>query len=216
MPVLIRTQLFAGIGEKEIESMLTCLQAKLGTYQKGEAVFQQGEYLNVIALLVDGLLHIQNDDYWGHRSIINAVNVGELFGEAYAAPDSGALLNDVIAAEDSTIIFFDVNKLLTVCPSACKFHTMTVKNLCFALSKKNRMLIQKIGYISSRTTREKLMAYLSEESKKHNSPSFSIPFNRQQLADFLSVDRSAMSNELCKMQKEGFLTFKKNRFTLLS
>ncbi len=145
MPVLIRTQLFAGIGEKEIESMLTCLQAKLGTYQKGEAVFQQGEYLNVIALLVDGLLHIQNDDYWGHRSIINAVNVGELFGEAYAAPDSGALLNDVIAAEDSTIIFFDVNKLLTVCPSACKFHTMTVKNLCFALSKKNRMLIQKIG-----------------------------------------------------------------------
>lgn len=141
--------------------------------------------------------------------------VGDLFGEAYVAPDSGALLNDVVAEQDSIVLFFDVRRMLTVCSSACVFHTAVVQNLCFALSEKNRRLVQKLSCISKRTTREKLIAYLSEEAKRHNSGTFTIPFNRQQLADYLSVDRSAMSNELSKMQREGLLTYDKSRFTLL-
>ena len=213
--VLKRTQLFSGVGEDEIDAMLGCLQAKLYTYKKGEYVFRQGEYLNQITILVEGNLHIQKDDYWGHRSIINTISIGEMFGEAYIAPDSGAILNDVVATEDSTVIFFDVNKILMLCPSACKFHTIVMQNLFFEISEKNRKLVQKLGHMSNRSTREKLMSYLSEESKKQKSSSFSIPFNRQQLADFLSVDRSAMSNELCKMRDEGLLIFEKNNFTLL-
>ena len=215
LPVLKRTQLFSGIGEKEITAMLHCLQAKLHTYEKGESVFRQGEYLNDIAVLVHGSLHIQRDDYWGHHSIINTIHVEEMFGEAYAAPDSGAILNDVAAIEDSAIVLFDINKILTTCPSACKFHSTVIKNLYFAISAKNRSLMQKLSHMSNRSTREKLMSYLSEEAKKQNSSTFSIHFNRQQLADFLSVDRSAMSNELCKMRDEGLLQFHKNNFTLL-
>ena len=133
---------------------------------------------------------------------------------AYAAPESGHILNDVLALEDSAVIFFDVKRIISVCPSACKFHSIAVQNLFFAISEKNRKLVRKLGVMSRRTTREKLIAYLSDEAKRQRSSSFSIPFNRQQLADFLSVDRSAMSNELCRMRDEGLLEFEKNRFVL--
>jgi len=214
IPILKRTKLFAGISEEEISSMLSCLDARLGEYKKGEYVLREGEHLSHITVLVSGELHIQRDDYWGNRAIVNRIGVGEMFGEAYIAPESGALLNDVVAVEDSAVIFFDLRKMMTVCSSACRFHSMVVQNLFFAISEKNRTLVQKLGHIAKRTTREKLISYLSEEAKKQNSSSFTIPFNRQQLADFLSVDRSAMSNELCKMRDEGLLEFEKNQFML--
>ena len=137
-----------------------------------------------------------------------------MFGEAYVAPESGNLLNDVIAEEDSAVIFFDVRRILTVCSTACRFHSMVIQNLFFAISEKNRKLVQKIGHMSKRSTRAKLLSYLSEEAKRQNSSHFTIPFTRQQLADFLCVDRSAMSNELCKMRDEELLQFDKNQFTL--
>ena len=215
IPILKGTQLFAGVSEDEISTMLSCLDARLGKYKKGEYVFRQGEHLNHITVLVEGDLHIQRDDYWGNRSVVNRIAVGEMFGEAYIAPESGAILNDVVATRDSAVIFFDVKRIITVCSSACRFHSTVVLNLFFAISYKNRQLVRKLGHISKRSTREKLISYLSEEAKKQNSSSFLIPFNRQQLADFLSVDRSAMSNELCKMRDEGLLEFNKNSFKLL-
>lgn len=214
LKILKKSQLFSGVAEDEIEAMLDCLSAELRTYQKGSYVLHQGEYLHHITVLVAGSLLIQKDDFWGNRSIVNKINVGEMFGEAYVAPGSEALLNDVIATEDSAIIFFDVHKILTTCSSACRFHAMVIQNLFYAISVKNRSLVQKLGHMSRRTTREKLLSYLSEQAKKQGISSFEIPFNRQQLADFLSVDRSAMSNELCKLRDEGLLSFERNRFQL--
>lgn len=213
--VLKETQLFAGVRTDEVNTILGCLQAKSRIYKKGEYIFRQGEHLTHITVLVKGKLHIQRDDYWGNRSIVNVIHVGEMFGEAYVSPGSGPILNDIIAVDNSTVIFFDVRKMLNVCSSACRFHSIVLQNLFFAISDKNRKLVQKLGHISKRTTREKLISYLSEEAKKQNDSSITIPFNRQQLADFLSVDRSAMSNELCRMRNEGLLTFEKNQFTLL-
>lgn len=215
IPILKQTKLFSGVGDDEIYSMLSCLGASLRVYKKGDFVLRQGELLNSILVLAEGNLHIQSDDYWGNRSILGEISAGEMFGEAYAAPESGALMNDVVAVTDSAAVCFDVNRILTTCSSACRFHTIVVQNLFFAISEKNRKLVQKLGLLSKRTTREKLISYLSEQAKKQNSASFSIPFNRQQLADFLSVDRSAMSNELCKMRDEGMIRFEKNRFILL-
>lgn len=215
LPMLRRTQLFRGVGEADLSAMLNCLQAHARAYKKGAYIFCQGERLDCILILARGGLHIRLDDYWGRSSIISRIGPGEMFGEAYAAPDSGPLSNDVVAVEDSTVLFFELRKLLTVCSSACRFHSMVIQNLVFAISEKNRALVQKLHHISQRTTREKLISYLSGEAKRQNSGEFTIPFNRQQLADFLSVDRSAMSSELGKMRDEGLLRFEKNRFTLL-
>lgn len=213
--ILKRTQLFSGVSETEISAMLHCLQARMLTIRKGEYVYREGEHLDNISVLVKGRLLVQNNDFWGNRNIINILHVGEMFGEAYVAPESGTLPNDVVAEEDSVVIFFNVRKILTVCSTACRFHSMVIQNLFFAISEKNRKLVQKIGHMSKRSTRAKLISYLSDEAKKHNSSHFTIPFTRQQLADFLCVDRSAMSNELCKMRDEGLLEFEKNQFTLL-
>lgn len=214
IPLLKRTKLFSGIGADNILSMLGCLNATVQSHKKGEYVFRQGEYIHSLTLLAEGRLHIQKEDYWGNLSILNEIRPGEMFGEAYIVPNSGTLMNDVVATEDSTILSFDIDRVLSVCPSTCPFHTSLVKNLFYTISEKNKSLVQKLGYMSQRTTREKLLSYISDEAKRQNSSTITIPFNRQQLADFISVDRSAMSNELCKMRDEGILDFHKNEFTL--
>ena len=215
IPILKRTKLFSGVGEKDIASLLSCLGARKKEYKKGEYILREGEHISDIFILVEGKIHIQKDDYWGNRSILSVISVGEMFGEGYAAPESGALLNDVVAVEDSSVIFFDVKRILTTCSSACRFHNMIVQNMFFAISDKNKKLVQKLGHMSGRTTRAKLISYLSEEAKRQGSSAFTVPFNRQQLADYLCVDRSAMSNELCKMRDEGMIRFEKSRFELL-
>ena len=215
IPVLKRTKLFSGVGEEDIASLLSCLGARKKEYKKGEYILREGEHISDIFILVEGKIHIQKDDYWGNRSILSVISVGEMFGEGYAAPESGALLNDVVAVEDSSVIFFDVKRILTTCSSACRFHNMIVQNMFFVVSDKNRKLVQKLGHMSGRTTRAKLISYLSEEAKRQGSSAFTVPFNRQQLADYLCVDRSAISNELCKMRDEGMIRFEKSRFELL-
>lgn len=215
IPVLKKTKLFAGIGDDEIASMLLCLDAQVHHYKKGEYVLREGEHLSNIMILVGGRLHIQKDDYWGNRSILEQISMGEMFGEAYIAPESEPLLNDVAAAEDSVVMLFNAKQIITTCSSACRFHTMVVQNLFFSISEKNRKVVRKLSHMSKRSIREKLISYLSEEATRQNNPSFAIPFNRQQLADFLFVDRSAMSNELSKMRKEGLLEFERNCFKLL-
>ena len=211
--VLKGSKLFANVSEDEILAMLACLDAKERHYKEGEYVFRQGETVDSVSVLAEGALLVQADDYWGNRSIITFVSPGELFGQAYLAGE--AIMNDVAAAKDSTVVFFDAKRVLTTCSSACPFHNQVIRNLFFALSETNLRLVTKLGHIQKRTTREKLMSYLSLMSKKAGSNSFTIPFNRQELADFLSVDRSAMSAELCRMRDEGLLRFNKSSFTLM-
>ncbi|MBQ1224256.1 MAG: Crp/Fnr family transcriptional regulator [Oscillospiraceae bacterium] len=214
IPILKNTRLFSGIEADEAAKMLGCLQARVGHFKRGEYVFHRGEKPKAVCVLLSGELHLQHDDYWGNRNITGRVGVGEIFGESYAAPSDDVVMSDVIAVRDSEVIFFDVLRMLTVCSSACRFHTAVVQNLFFSVSEKNRGLEKKIDHLSRRTTREKLISYLSEEAKRNRRSSFEIPFNRQQLADYLSVDRSAMSAELSKMRDEGLISFEKNRFEL--
>ncbi len=103
-------------------------------------VLRQGEHLDKILVLVGGKLHIQRDAYWGNRSIINMVSVGEMFGEAYVAPESGTLMNDMLAVEDSVVVFFDVKRIITVCSSACRFHSIVVQNLFFCNPRRTESL----------------------------------------------------------------------------
>ena len=212
--LLSNAELFRGIKENEIEAMLDCLSASVRRYQKGDCVFHRGERITSVAMLLDGCIHIQKEDYWGNLSIQNEISEGEIFGEVYACLGSEEILNSAVAVKPSAVLFLDINRILTMCPSACQFHGRLIRNLLSVIAAKNKKLTQKLEHMSQRTTREKLLSYLSEQSQKNGCPSCDIPFNRQQLADFLSVDRSAMSNELCKMRDEGILAFDKNHFIL--
>ena len=214
LEILMDTELFSGVPLEELPAILGCLRARPEVYPKGVYVLHQGQGLERLPILAEGKLHIQKDDYWGNRSILGHVEAGEMFGEAFAAPRGGAVLNDVVAVEDSTVIFLDMHHLLTTCSHRCRFHEQVIQNLFVAVAEKNRKLVRKLELMSRRSTREKLLAYLSDEARRAGNASFTIPFNRQQLADFLSVDRSAMSSELCKMREEGLLDFEKNRFVL--
>ncbi|MCI8672225.1 MAG: Crp/Fnr family transcriptional regulator [Lachnospiraceae bacterium] len=215
LKVVEQSKLFKGIGEQEAVSMLSCLGAYQRSYQKGDCVFRKGERITAVALLLDGAVHIRKEDYWGNLSILNEISAGEVFGETYACLEVGEMLNNAVAVKNSQVLFLDVKRVLTTCSSACQFHGKLIQNLLSVLALKNKMLTQKLEHMSQRTTREKLLSYLSEQSLREGRPSFDIPFNRQQLADFLSVDRSAMSNELCRMRDEGILEFERNHFVLL-
>lgn len=214
LQLLKKTRLFYGIEEDELETMMGCLSAEIRNYQKGEYVFRRGECITNVAMLLEGSIHIQKEDYWGNLSILNEISEGELFGEVYACLGNEGILNNAVSVKNSTVLLLNVNRILTTCPSACQFHGRLIRNLLSVLALKNKALTHKLEHMSQRSTREKLLSYLSEQSLKAGCPSFDIPFNRQQLADFLSVDRSAMSNALCKMRDEGILEFDRNHFLL--
>ena len=215
VPILKRNRLFAGISSTELDIALTTLDARLREYKRGAYVLKEGQEIVDLLILVEGELHIQREDLWGNRSILDEISIGEMFGEAFAAPDSGPILNDVVAAEKSYVVFINFQKLLSSNGSCNTFHNIVVRNLLFAISEKNKRLVRKLTHLSQRSIREKLISYLTEQAKKSNGAQFSIPYNRQELADFLSVDRSALSNELCKMRREGLLDFNKNYFKLI-
>lgn len=214
LSILINSKLFYGIREEEIESMLECLTSEVKFFDKGEYVFRRGERIDSVALLLEGGVLIQKEDYWGNLSILGEITEGEIFGEVYACLGSDEMMHNAVAVKRCSVLLINVKKILTMCPSACPFHSRLIRNLLSVMAAKNKMLARKLEHMSRRTTREKLLSYLSEQSQRAGSPSFDIPFNRQQLADFLSVDRSAMSAELGRMRDEGLLTFSRNHFIL--
>jgi CRP-like cAMP-binding protein len=212
--VLKQSPLFKDIDSADLTALLSCLSALKRSAGKNEFIFSAGEAAVYVGIVLSGSVNVIQEDFWGNRTILTHVTPGELFGEAFACAPVPNLPVSVIAAEKSEILLIDANRIITTCPAACTFHARLIANMLEILSMKNINLIQKIEHITKRTTREKLLSYLSEQARKAKNPSFDIPFNRQELADYLSVDRSAMSAELSKMQEEGILRYKRNHFEL--
>ena len=210
LSVLRSCPFFTGLNEDEILSILHCVQAVEIARQRGAYIFRAGDSTEVMGLVLSGTTLVIQEDLWGHRNILSKCSAGDFFGEPYAATP-GAILNiSVVAEEDCEIL------LLTACPTACDHHQKLIRNLVSVLANKILLFNDKVTHISKRTTREKLLSYLSAESLRQGSLSFDIPFDRQQLADFLCVERAAMSVELSKLQKEGLLITKRNHFELLT
>jgi len=212
---LIKCPLFAGIKEAELLTLLDCLSASEKKFKKGSYIFMSGETVNFIGLVLSGSVHIIREDFWGNRAILAHIGPGGLFGEAFSCAQIKKLPVSAFAAETAVVLLLDYRKIITTCSSACMFHTGLIKNMLRILAEKNVMLTQKMEFITQRTTREKVLAYLSAQARQAGGGNFEIPFNRQELAEYLSVDRSAMSRELSKMQDEGILLFHRNHFELL-
>ncbi|WP_312940394.1 Crp/Fnr family transcriptional regulator [Oscillibacter sp.] len=208
-------ELFRGIEETDFELLLSCLQARMVRYEKGQAVFSGGERLREFGVVLTGQVQVIQDDYYGNRSILANIGPGNLFGESFACARVEALPVGVTALDASELLFIDCGRLTAPCTRACDFHNRLIQNMLRIVSMKNIALTQKIEFTSQRTTREKLLAYLSAEAQRAGGSRFKIPFNRQELADYLSVERSAMSAELGKLRDSGVLNFHKNEFELL-
>lgn len=212
--ILQSCPLFAGVEAQEIDSMLVCLQAQTKVFEKNANVLAMGERLRHVGVVLSGGAFVEKSDCWGNRSILTKVEAGDMFGEAICCAEVTDSQIDVTASEKSEIMFIDYKKIITTCSSACVFHSRLIANMLKILAGKNIMLTDKIEHLTRRTTREKLLSYLSSQAMKQGSSTFNIPFNRQELADFLAVDRSAMSAELGKLRSEGVLEYHKNHFTL--
>lgn len=214
LSVLKKVSLFDGIGENEIETMLKCFCARTTHYNKNESVLLEGDPAESIGIVLSGRVQILKDDFYGDRSIVASAAEGEIFAEAFACAGVQSLPVSVFASEESTVMFIAYRKLMTPCHEACAHHNRLIRNLLHTVARKNMVLNQKLEVLSKRTTKEKLIAYLSHEAKKAGKNRFEIPYNRQELADYLGVDRSAMSAELSKLRDAGVIEFQRSRFRL--
>lgn len=212
--IFSKCPLFAGISQKEMREMLGCLNGKITRIAKGDPVFLEGDPARYMGVVLAGAVQIVRDDYYGNRSVLTVVAPGGLFGETFACAGLEALPVSAIALQNSTVLLLDCRRVLTGCTHACPFHSRLISNLLQGIAQKNLTLTQKIRYMSRKTTREKLMEFLLDQAKEQGNSEFVIPYDRQALADYLGVERSAMSAEIGKLRKEGLIESSGSSFRL--
>ena len=214
LPIIRSSTLFSGISEEELTAMLSCLDTKTESFPKDTFLLRAGDTAESIGLVLSGSVLIVQEDIWGNRNILSKAGAGQTFAAAYACAPGSVLNVSVLAETPVTAMFLNVKRVLNVCPSACAHHSRIIRNLLGELAEKNLRFGEKLTHMGQRTTRAKLMSYLSAEAQRLGTYEFDIPFSRQQLADYLAVERSGLSQELGKMRSEGLLDFHKSHFVL--
>ena len=213
--ILRSCPLFADIEDGHIEKMLGCLGAQVAAFDKKNTVISDGAPARYLGILLSGEVQVTQTDYYGNRNIIAGIAPSELFCEEFACAAVGSIPVTVVANEPSEIMFIDCSHILHTCSHNCSFHQKMIYNLMRSMAVKNILFHERIEVTSKRSTREKLLAYLHLCAKRSGKNSFEIPFDRQELADYLEVERSGLSAEIGKMKREGIIDCRKNRFTLL-
>ena len=213
---LSKTELFKGISENDLENIIKCLGATEKKFKKSETIYTAGCSVTDIGLVLSGSVNIIVNHYWGSSNILGHISPGQIFAETYAIIPGKELLCDVVANEETSVLFINADKVITVCRSACSFHNTLIRNLLKIAAQKNLNLSVRMMHTAPKFIRDRLLSYFSEQSLIAGTMHFTIPFSRQQLADYLGVERSALSNELSKMKRDGLIYYNKNSFTLLS
>jgi CRP-like cAMP-binding protein len=211
---LKRSKIFQNITDKDIRKLLPCLKASVKKFKKNQIIFHQGDFIEKVGIILYGELKIEKIDFWGNSSILKILTNYEMFGEIYAF-EKQPLEVSIISNTDSEILFINFNKIISPCESACTFHTQLIINLLKIFANKTAAMNKKIEILSKRSIEDKLLTYLKSISLKTKNNEFSIPYNRQELADFLGVNRSALSKELIRLEKDGIIKYHKNNFKLI-
>lgn len=215
LPILEKCPLFAGVSRMDLTAVMGCIGGSIIEVSREQPVFLEGTPATFVGLVLEGAVRLERQDYYGNRSIIGYIKPTELFCETYACARVACLPISVIADVDSRVLLMDCGRITTGCSGACSFHSRIIHNLLGMVATANLLYDQKIQITSRRTTRDKLLAYLNSEAKRQGSNCFSIPYDRQELADYLEVDRSGLSAEIGKLRREGILESRKSTFTLL-
>ncbi len=205
--IIKKSPIFNGISDEEIIKILKNSNAYVKEYTNEEYILNSDTQINSFGLVLDGSVFIINEDFWGNRNVIVKIVKPNTFGESFAVVNNSTLSISVISDRYSKILWINIKSVF--------FNKDFNKNLLNHLAKKNIYLNKKIAHMGQRSTRKKLLSFLSDQAIKNSSNSFLIPYNIQQLADYLSIDRSAMSKELSNLKDEGYLEFNKNKFILL-
>ena len=201
---------------QQITSVLHCVDAVVREAGAGEYILRAGDRTQAMGLLLSGSAFAVQDDLWGQRNIMGKILPPGTFAEPFAATPGAVLNVSVVASVPSKVMFLNIQRITTVCSETCPQHALLIRNLVSVLARKNLQLNDKITHMSKRRTREKLLSYLSSESLRQGSLEFDIPFDRQQLADYLCIERSAMSAELSRLQKDGLLATERSHFRLIA
>lgn len=212
--ILRKCPLFFHIDDERLLKLLICFGAKVELFHKNCTIINEGTPARSIGIVLSGTAQILQIDYSGNRNIIAKLTPSETFGEAFACAEISSIPVTIVANESCEIMLIDCSHILHTCSNNCGFHQQLIFNLMKDLATKNISFHQKIKITSKRSTREKLMTYLMFQAKEHGSSQFDIPFDRQELADYLEVDRSGLSAEISKLRKEGILESRKNHFIL--
>jgi len=211
--IIKQNPLLKNVSLDDFEKMAACLDAVARTFEKGDNIIFTGDRVSHVGLILSGSVKVIKEDVDGNIVILTELGVPELFGEVFACADIDHSPVTVLASEKSEILFINYRKIINTCSSACVFHAKLVENMLSVIARKNLMLNQKIEILSRRTTRERLLMFL--DIHRGEAKECTIPFNREEMAHYLCVDRSAMSNELGKMRDDGLIRFHKNTFEIL-
>lgn len=214
LPILKMCELFDGIDDGVLTDVLSCLNAEVKSFRKGDTVCRTGEFINSAGVVLKGRIYLESNDFLGNKSIVTEFTPGRCFGESYAFAKNLTMPFNIVAKENSDILVFDMRRLAAPCVKECMNHRLLTDNLLCSMAAKHCELNNKITHLSRRTTREKLISYLSEQANLQKTIIFTIPFNRQELADYLSVERSAMSKELARMKNDGLIDYDGRTFKL--
>ena len=209
--VLSGSALFNGFDETEVNNLLGSLNAREKRFRKGAMIFHSGDVISTLCFVITGSVTIESNDMWGNRTILNLVSKGQFFAESYALLPDEPMLVDVCANEDCTIVYLDMKSVGRLDES---MRVRLLANLLTITTRKNLHLSSRSFHTAPRQVRGRIMAYLNTVSVQKNSREFDIPFDRQQLADYLNVERSVLSNELSKMQRDGLIRCRKNHFEI--
>ena len=213
--MLSNCALFDGVRPEDRVPMLSCLGAKVVEVKKNQAIFSEGDPADTVGIVLEGSVQLIREDYYGNRSIVARIGPSGIFGESFACSDVPTFPISVVAVEDSRVMLIASQRITVTCCNACEFHNRMIFNLLKIIANNNLVLTQKIDVTSRRTTREKLLAYLTAQARATGSDSFDIPYDRQGLADYLEVERSAMSSEIGKLKKDGIIDCDRSHFRLL-
>lgn len=212
--ILANIPLFDYISESEILKLTECMSASRKAYRKGDIIFLNGNILDVIGIVISGSVLISATDITDNVCVMSVVKAGDIFGENYSLLPKTPLAVDITANENCDIIFLRTDKLFNPCSKACNSHSIFLKNLIISAARKNIALTNRMCDISPKSIRGRVMSYLTRETEKCNSKTITIPFNRLQLAEYLNLDRSALSKELSRMKADGLINYSKNKFTV--
>lgn len=214
-PAMAAAPLFRQIPAEDLAELLTCMGALCRRYRRGELILRRGDRVERLGLVLSGAVHVVKEDFWGNRTIVGLAEPGEVFAESYACLRSEPLEVSALAAAETEVLFLDAGRAVAGCGRGCAAHAQLSRNLLALLAGRNLALTRKMGHMARRTTRDKLLSFLSAQALRAGGSDFDIPLDRQQLADYLAVDRSALSAVLGTLRREGVLTFHKNHFHLL-